>query len=304
ILQRSDRYAMVSGKLEVAATLPEIRIGGKITADAGWFDLDMLNAIPSLDGDVVILEPGAEAAEPAPPPLDLRADLTIDLGPRFYLTGFGLDSGLIGSMDLHLNDGKLTALGQLRTRGGAISAYGQRLQLRRGTITFQGDVANPVLDIQALRTDVAVQAGVQVAGTARRPRIDLMSRPEVSETEKLSWLLLGHGPDQGGADVSLLFSVGGSFLSGGEPFYKRFGLDELSMRSGELGSSGSILPVESVVSGLDTGASPIEQRFVLAGKTLSKDLRLSLEQALAQTGTVARLSYRLMRGLQAEVTAG
>ncbi|WP_368648344.1 translocation/assembly module TamB domain-containing protein [Castellaniella ginsengisoli] len=304
ILQRSDRYAMVSGNLEVAATLPEIRIGGKITADAGWFDLDMLNAIPSLDGDVVILEPGAEAAEPAPPPLDLRADLTIDLGPRFYLTGFGLDSGLIGSMDLHLNDGKLTALGQLRTRGGAISAYGQRLQLRRGTITFQGDVANPVLDIQALRTDVAVQAGVQVAGTARRPRIDLMSRPEVSETEKLSWLLLGHGPDQGGADVSLLFSVGGSFLSGGEPFYKRFGLDELSMRSGELGSSGSILPVESVVSGLDTGASPIEQRFVLAGKTLSKDLRLSLEQALAQTGTVARLSYRLMRGLQAEVTAG
>jgi len=320
ILQRSDRYAMISGDLQVRATLPEIRIGGKITADAGWFDLDMLNAIPSLDGDVVILEPGQKKAAldcadtPAPagagpcpessPPLDLRADLTVDLGPRFYLTGFGLDSGLIGSMDLRMADGKLTALGQLRTRGGAINAYGQHLQLRRGTITFQGDVANPVLDIQALRTDVAVQAGVRVAGTARRPRIDLMSIPEVSETEKLTWLLLGHGPDQGGADMSLLFSVGSSFLSGGEPFYKRFGLDELSMRSGELGSTGSILPVESVVSGLDAGASPIEQRFVLAGKALTDDLRLSLEQALAQTGTVARLSYRLMRGLQAEVTTG
>ncbi len=341
ILQRADRYAMISGGLQVRATLPEIRIGGKITADAGWFDLDMLNAIPSLDGDVVILKPGEtaasldcaaapppagpsdarpSAARPDPPradrgtpagpcldaspPLDLRADLTVDLGPRFYLTGFGLDSGLVGSMDLHLSDGKLTALGQLRTRGGAINTYGQHLQLRRGTITFQGDVANPVLDIQALRTDVAVQAGVRVAGTARRPRIDLMSIPEVSETEKLSWLLLGHGPDQGGADMSLLFSVGSSFLSGGEPFYKRFGLDELSMRSGELGSTGSILPVESVVGGLDAGASPIEQRFVLAGKTLTDDLRLSLEQALAQTGTVARLSYKLMRGLQAEVTTG
>ncbi|CDM25491.1 hypothetical protein BN940_15236 [Castellaniella defragrans 65Phen] len=346
ILQRADRYAMISGSLQIRATLPEIRIGGKITADAGWFDLDMLNAIPSLDGDVVILKPGetaamldcpadpppaaptaappaaaaARAARPAArraddaartvpcldasPPLDLRADLTVDLGPRFYLTGFGLDSGLIGSMDLHLSEGKLTALGQLRTRGGAINTYGQHLQLRRGTITFQGDVANPVLDIQALRTDVAVQAGVRVAGTARRPRIDLMSRPEVSETEKLSWLLLGHGPDQGGADMSLLFSVGSSFLSGGEPFYKRFGLDELSMRSGELGSTGSVLPVESVVSGLDAGASPIEQRFVLAGKNLTEDLRLSLEQALAQTGTVARLSYRLMRNLQAEVTTG
>ncbi|HET8703243.1 translocation/assembly module TamB domain-containing protein [Castellaniella sp.] len=319
ILQRSDRYAMVSGDIQVRMTLPEIRIGGKITADAGWFDLDMLNAIPALDGDVVVLAPGqtmeslacpdapAQAAGPCPgssPPLDLAANLTIDLGPRFYLTGFGVNSGLVGSMDLRLQDGKLTALGQLRTRGGSIDAYGQHLQLRRGTITFQGDVANPVLDIQALRTDVAVQAGVRVAGTARRPRIDLMSRPEVSETEKLSWLLLGHGPDQGGADMSLLFSVGSSFLSGGEPFYKRFGLDELSMRSGELGSTGSILPVESVVSGLDAGASPIEQRFVLAGKALTDDLRLSLEQALAQTGTVARLSYRLMRNLRAEVTTG
>ena len=232
------------------------------------------------------------------------ADVTIDLGPRFYLTGFGLDSGLVGSMDLHMADGKLTALGQLRTRGGAVSAYGQRLQLRRGRITFQGDVANPVLDIQALRTDVAVQAGVQVAGTARRPRIDLVSQPEVSETEKLSWLLLGHGPDQGGADISLLFSVGSSFLSGGEPFYKRFGLDELSMRSGELGSTGSVLPAQTVVSGMDTGASAIEQQFVIAGKNLSRNLRLSLEQALSDTGTVARLSYRLMRNLQAEVTAG
>lgn len=304
ILQRSDRYAMISGDLRVLATLPSIDLTGRIVADAGWFDLDMLSNIPSLDGDVVILKPGEKAPAAAAPPLDVRADLTIDLGPRFYLTGFGLDSGLTGSLDLRLREGKLTALGALRTRGGAIDAYGQHLQLRRGTVTFQGDIANPVLDIQALRTDVAVRAGVQVAGTARRPRIDLVSIPDVSETEKLTWLLLGHGPDEAGGDMSLLFSVGSSFLSGGEPFYKRFGLDELSMRSGTLGSTGSILPVQSVVSGLDTGASPIEQRFVVASKTLSKNLKVSLEQALAQTGTVARLSYRLMRGLQAEATAG
>lgn len=305
ILQRSDRYAMITGDVKIDASLPRIDLSGKITADAGWFDLDMLNNIPSLDSDVVVLKPGETAPTPdQSPPLDMRADLTIDLGPRFYLTGYGLDSGLVGSLDLRLRQGKLTALGALRTRGGAIDAYGQHLQLRRGTVTFQGDISNPVLDIRALRTDVAVQAGVQVAGTARRPRIDLVSVPDVSETEKLTWLLLGHGPDDAGGDMSLLFSVGSSFLSGGEPFYKRFGLDELSMRSGELGSTGSILPVESVVSGLDSGASPIEQRFVMASKTLSKDLTVSLEQALAQTGTVARLSYRLMRGLRAEVTAG
>ncbi|MGB3835497.1 translocation/assembly module TamB domain-containing protein [Castellaniella sp.] len=305
LLQRADRYAMVSGQLDIDATLPRIGLQGKIVADAGWFDLDMLNNIPALDSDVVILKAGEkEAPKPAAPSLDMQANLEIDLGPRFYLTGYGLDSGLVGSLQLQWARDKLTALGALRTRGGAINAYGQHLQLRRGRITFQGDIANPVLDIRALRTDVAVHAGVQVVGTARRPRIDLISEPDVSETEKLTWLLLGHGPDNGGADMSLLLSVGSSFLSKGEPFYKRFGLDELSMRSGELGSSGSILPVESVVRSLDTGASPIEQQFVRASKTLSTDLTASLEQALAQTGTVARLSYRLMRGLQAEVTAG
>lgn len=305
ILQRADRYAMVSGDVALQVGLPEVRVSGKIVADAGWFDLDMLNDIPSLDGDVVILQPGKPAAPAPATPLDLSVDLTVDLGPRFYLTGYGVNSGLVGSVDLRMRQGKLTALGALRTRGGSIDVYGQHLQLRRGTVTFQGDIANPVLSIEALRTDVAVQAGVRVAGTARRPHIDLVSYPDVSETEKLTWLLLGHGPDQGGGgDMSLLFTVGSSLLSGGEPFYKRFGLDELSIRSGQLGSTGSVLPAQSVVTDLDTGASAAEQQFALASKTLTDNLKVSLEQSLAQTGTVARLSYRILRRLQAEVTVG
>lgn len=304
ILQRADRYAMASGSLQIQASLPEILVAGGLTADAGWFDVDMLNNIPALEGDVVILQPGETVQEDAGVPLDLKADVVLDLGPRFYLTGFGLNAGLVGNIDLRVRQGGLSALGSFRTRGGAIDAYGQHLQIRRGFVTFQGDISNPVLDIQALRTDVAVQAGVKVSGTARRPRIELMSQPDVSETEKLTWLLLGHGPDEGGGDMSLLFTVGGAFLADGEPFYKRFGLDELSMRSGEVGRVGSILPVQSVVSGLDAGASPIEERFVLAGKTISSDLKLSLEQALARTGTVARLSYRLMRRVRAELSVG
>lgn len=306
ILQRSDRYAMITGSLRIDSVLPKLGIRGRVEADAGWFDLDMLSNIPSLDGDVVILAPGQNSVpDDPPPPLDIDLDLTVDLGPRFYLTGYGVNSGLVGDLRLRMVAGKLTAIGELRTRGGSLDAYGQHLQLRGGRVTFQGDITNPVIGIEALRTDAAVQAGVRVAGTARRPRIDLVSYPDVSETEKLTWLLLGHGPDEGGGDMALLFSVGSSFLSNGEPFYQRFGLDELSMRSGELGSTGSILPIDSVVSSQDnSSASDIERRFIVAGKTIAKDLRASLEQALSETGTVARLSYRLMRGLRAELTVG
>src|SRR5690606_26415179 len=210
--------------------------------------------------------------------------LQVDLGPRFYLTGYGVNSGLVGDMRITMIGGRLTAVGALRTRGGAIETYGQRLQLRRGTITFQGDITSPVLDIEALRTGLPVEAGVRVAGTAKRPRIDLVSYPAVSEIEKLSWLLLGHGPDDSGGDVALLFSVGTSFLGDGEPFYRRFGIDEVSMRSGELGGAGSILPAESVVRGLDDGASDIERRFIIVSKGLANGVTLSLRQALSDTG--------------------
>lgn len=219
ILQRADRYAMVSGDIHLDASLPHITLSGKITADAGWFNLDMLGGIPTVDSDVVVVrstDPVQENEEQSAP-LDMTMNLEVDLGPRFYLTGYGVNSGLVGSMKIQMLNDQLTALGALNTRGGAIEVYGQGLQLRRGTVTFQGDIANPILDIQALRTGLSVQAGVKVGGTARRPKIDLISIPDVSELEKLSWLLFGHGPDDGG-DIALLFSVGTSFLGVGNHF--------------------------------------------------------------------------------------
>lgn len=303
ILQRSDRYAMITGKLQLTAELPKIAINGAITADAGWFDLDMLGGIPTVDSDVVIVRAGDEKKEVSAP-ADISMDLDVDLGRRFYLTGYGVNSGLVGKLHVAMRNGKLTGIGALRTRGGAIEIYGQRLQLRRGTLTFQGDIASPVLDIEALRTGLAVEAGVRVAGTARRPRIDLVSYPAVSEIEKLSWLLMGHGADESGGDMALLFSVGTSFLGSGEPFYRKFGIDEVSIKSGQLGSAGSILPAESVVSGLDSGTSDIERKFVSVGKTLSNGIKLSFQQALSDTGSVGRVGYQLRRGLTAELTAG
>lgn len=303
ILQRSDRFAMVSGQVKVAMPSEKIDITGKVMVDAGWVDLDMLSSVPTVDSDVVVVRAGQAPAAPASN-TDLSLDIDIDLGPRFYITGYGVDSGLVGQLRIVMAEGKLQGYGALRTRGGSVSAYGQRLRLRQGTITFQGDIATPVLSIEALRTGVAVEAGVRVSGTARKPRIDLISYPEVSDVQKLSWLLLGRGPDDSGGDAALLFSVGSSFLGDGEPFYKKFGLDEVSMRSGELGSVGSILPAESVVRGLDSGTSDIERKFMVAAKNLGAGFRVSLEQSLSGTGTVGRVSYRLARGLSAQFTVG
>jgi len=93
-------------------------------------------------------------------------------------------------------------------------------------------------------------------------------------------------------------------LGDGEAFYRRFGVDDVTMRTGELGSSGSVLPPESVVRGFDSGTSDIERKFVVASKHITTDLTASVEQALSDTGTVGRLAYRLARGLSAQLTVG
>ncbi|MFJ1301761.1 translocation/assembly module TamB domain-containing protein [Pseudomonadota bacterium AL_CKDN230030165-1A_HGKHYDSX7] len=303
-LQRSDRYAMVSGNVDINAALPRIDITGDLTADAGWVSLEILQGVPSLDDDVRVVRAGDKKAAGGTP-IQIGMNLKFDMGPRFYITGMGLDAGLLGSIQIQMQDGRLTGMGALRTRGGGIEAYGQKLRLRRGTLTFQGRIDNPLLDIEALRTGEQVEAGVRVSGTAQRPRIDLVSYPDVSDVEKLSWLVLGRGPDAGGGDTALLLSIGTALLGGGEPLYKQFGLDDVSIRTGAIGSSGSILPDRTVAGQVNRDSdSDLATQFLVASKNLSNGITLSIEQALAGSETVGRASYRLARGLSLDVKGG
>lgn len=305
-MQRTDRFAMVSGNIDIDAALPRLSITGDITADAGWASIELLNEVPSLDDDVRLYRVGdptaAQAAASAP--MALSMDLNVDMGHRFFLTGMGLDTGLRGSLRVRYIDGKVTGTGRLTTQGGRIDAYGQRLQLRRGNITFQGAIDNPLLDIEALRTGEQVEAGVRVSGTAQRPRIDLVSYPDVSDVDKLSWLILGRAADASGSDTALLLSVGTALLGGGEPFYKRFGLDDVGIRSGSLGSSGSLLPTSTVASKVNDPDSALATQFMVASKNLANGITLSVEQAMSGAGTVGRASYRLSRRWSVDVKGG
>lgn len=305
IIQRSDRFVMISGDVDINAPLPKVDIKGKVTADAGWASVDILGSVPAVDGDVIVLKPGQTKVVKEESPLDLTLDFTVDLGKRFYIVGLGLDSGLVGSLNVIQEKNQLTGVGAFRTRGGAIEAYGQRLQIRRGRITFQGNLANPILDIEALRTGLDVEAGVKVVGTARKPKIDLVSYPDVSEVEKLSWLLMGRGPDSSGSDAALLFSVGSSIVGGGEPFYRKMGLDDIAIRSGNVGKSGTVLPEKTVASSVNQeSSSDLSQQFFVASKKFENGMTVSVEQAMAGTGTVVRGSYRLFRNLSADIKGG
>ena len=152
--------------------------------------------------------------------------------------GEGLEGKLTGHLRLATTqDGELRAYGRLQTVNASFFAYGQRLQVDPGMLIFDGPLDNPSLQITAWRRNQAVEAGVQVTGTARAPRVQLVSQPPVSEGERLSWLVLGRAPsDATKADLGMLQAAAGALLARGDamPLDRRiartFGLDEVSFR--------------------------------------------------------------------------
>jgi len=304
-IQRADRFVAGSGRVDMDIIPDRMRIAGLFEADTGWVDLGT-QAPAKLSDDVYVRRSGEE---PKKKTLGIAIDVGVKLGEAFYLRGYGLDTGITGHLRVVGMVGDLSSSGTVRTRGGRFDAYGQTLTVRRGVLTFQGPIDDPLLDIVAVRVGPRVEAGVRIGGTARRPRIALVSTPEVSDVEKLSWLLLGRGPDEGGggADATLLLSAATSLLGpqGSEPISRQLGLDEIGVRSGNVGSSRGLLPDRTVAGDSTSSAYTLSNsQFLVIGKRLSDRIYASFEQALSGRDGVVKLSYRLTNRLSAVAKGG
>ncbi len=307
--QRPDAWILLSGSGRLSMASDTFGIYGKLAADAGYWQLADAST-PKLSDDVVIKAPDTEkSAIRLRPKLDV--DLSADLGKNFLFDGAGLTSRLVGDVRLRANGRDLPrASGSIRTRDGRFEAYGQQLEIERGILTFQGLLENPALDVRAVRKGLAVEAGVQVSGSAQKPRVKLISDPELPDAEKLSWLVLGHGPEQMGAgDATLLLSAAGSILgrdSGGivKQLKTTFGIDEFGVRQGGIGDTGS-RPQSSRVAGsrVDTTASTGNQ-ILSVGKRLSSNAMLSYEQTLGEAESIVKLTVNLTREISVIGRAG
>lgn len=297
VLQRTDRWLMLSGQAKVStAAWDDVAVTSQLRADAGYFELPK-SPPPALSDDVIVL--GREQRESRP--LRFAADLEIDLGQRLYFSGRGLDTRLTGELRLR-GDSKspLRATGSITARDGSFDAYGQSLSIERGIVNFQGPVDNAGLNVLALRKGLAVEAGVEITGTVRNPKVRLVSEPSVPDAEKLSWIVLGRGQDQsGGADSALLLSAASAILGGSSGGITRqlaqgLGVDQISVTQGDI--SGGRTPI-STVAGTVGGSSDanLTSQIVSVGKRISSSAFLSYEQSLSGAASVVKLTYNLSR---------
>lgn len=284
---RTDRLIVIAGEIDTSLSSNLLEVSGQVEIIRGLILLANEDK-PSLSDDVVIIGREIEVAEN---PLLIKVTaLKIGIGNngQFVLRGRGLDSTLIGRITLNgLPNQALRAEGSILAAG-TYMAYGQVLMIERGQLNFSGPVDNPGLNILALRQNMAVRAGVEIRGNVLNPIIKLVSIPEVSDSDKLSWLVLGHGIDRAGQDQ---FAI-------------------LSLAAGVLLSQGQSVPLQTRfarAAGLDSfniGGGSAENTSVRLGKRLASNLYLTYEKEVTGLLNVARLTYDITKRWSIRTQAG
>ena len=297
VLSRPDRTVVVSGQSTLVRDAKRFTLNGKFRADRALIELAPQGR-PTLSSDVIVLgrDKAALAIKEAPS-MPLSVDIEADLGEAFRLRGMGADAELAGTVRFRAAGARAPrANGTIRVVSGTYAAYGQKLSIERGVLTFSGPLDNPALNILAVRkrpdgeqlTETNVEAGVEVRGTALAPAAKLVSTPSVPDSEKLSWLVLGHGMEgTSGNEAGMLSAAAGALLGGsGGGFQSRLanslGVDELGLAQ----------------------AKGLESTVVTVGKRISARAYLSFEQGATTASSLVKLRYKLNPRITLQLQTG
>ncbi|MEZ5645724.1 MAG: translocation/assembly module TamB domain-containing protein [Burkholderiaceae bacterium] len=288
VSNRPDRRLTLSGAMTATLEGRRLDIGGRLAADSALFLLpDELT--PALGKDVVLRGHGTPLEASSPSQVQTHVNVDIDLGPRFEVRGQGLSTRLAGQITVRSTPAQsgLRVVGDVRTQSGSYRAYGQQLRIESGLLRFSGPYDDPALDIVAIRPNLRDQrVGVQIGGTAQRPKVSLFSDPDMPESDKLAWLVLGRAASGSGAEAAVLQQAALALLAGdGEGVGSRLagflGLDQLDV----------------VNRGADGDA-------VSLGKRFSDRLYLNYERGLLSTLGTVSVFYELSRWLTLRARAG
>jgi translocation and assembly module TamB len=233
---------------------------------------------------------GQKPPPPPPPPPDVALDLTVDAPEQIFVRGRGLDAELGGKVHLAGSTTNLQPSGGFNLRRGTFSLAGQTLSFSKGEVGFAGaGLTDPSIDFVANSTNGSITATLEVAGTARAPKITLTSIPELPQDEVLAQLLFGRsasslGPFELAQIAAALASLTGVAPGAGDPLggvRQALGLDRLSVASGT------------------KGGPALE-----AGRYVARNVYVGVRQGAAGGDSQAQVQVDLMKGLKLQGTVG
>lgn len=277
VMNSPEIRVWASPTLQVAATPARVAVTGDVIIPRAEIELTEIpeTAVPP-SADVVFV--GDTMAVARGPEIDARVRVT--LGDSVNFRGFGFAARPTGGLLVSQQPGQVaTGTGEISLQGGRFRAYGQDLTLERGRVLFGGGpVTDAGMDMRAVRNarDGTV-AGLEIRGTLLAPDVQLFSEPPMTQSEALSYVILGRPLGQASAaEGSRLTSAatslglkGGNLLAG--RIGARFGLEDMRIETGE----------------------ELEQASLVAGRYLTPRLYVAYGIGLFRPVSTYRITYLL-----------
>ena len=220
-----------SPNLQFNITGRKIDVAGSVKVPyAKIVPADMTGAVRSSSDEVIV---GQEQTDPSKR-FEITSTITLNLEDHVNIDTSGLTGRLAGIITVRSGyDEATTAQGELNIEQGKYSAYARKLDIQRGRLIFSGGpVANPGLDIRAVKEFPDVIAGVNVRGTLLQPRLSFFSDPSLTQAQIASLILSGgsfesaQGRQSGGNEM---LAQGGAILA--QQLGSKVGIEDVSLES-------------------------------------------------------------------------
>lgn len=222
----------------------------------------------------------------------VSGEARLTLGRQVHVAALGLDTFLQGNLLVRMRaDRATTAEGRVTLVDGVFAAYGQKLTISEGTLTFTGPLDDPLVDVKAVRVietfDGTVTAGIHLRGRAQNLTSTVFSEPSMADADALSYLVIGRPLNQATE------SEGGE-LSGAAV---ALGLRQATRLTEQIGQTVGLDQLSLTGDGGDATA-------LVAGKQLNSRLYARYAYGVfSRLGTLL-VRYKLSRTLSLEAGAG
>lgn len=281
----------IDPELKIDATPKAVNITGKLSLPMAEVNIKNLppSATTSSD-DVVIHYPEQDTPESSTS-IPINYDVAAEIKEPINIQLMGLEAKMAGQLRVFNVRKQTHAEGRLNLTEGFYKLYGQRLDIERGELIFNGPIDNPAIDVKAARKsdDGTVTAGILISGTVNQLQSTLYSEPAMSQLEILSYLATGRGLNESGggtngeqlAQAAILLGLKRSD-SVFSQLQNAFGIDVLTIKQG----------------------TNNEDSYIEAGQNIGDDLYVGYSQGLFNRLGFWILRYKINDALRLETTQG